>query len=145
MLGSFKVFNRHEKRGLKCDVKEITENGRQTWIECQIERSAWNVRNAHMSWKKDVYVCLCTYLNFVPVAIVQLSANGDDICTTTQVVSQSYGSFDQFNFEEVKCATVIGIQYQTIWLFRFEFKFQGTIQAGIPFAELCKWILWTIQ
>lgn len=64
-----------------------------------------------------------THLHFVPMPVMQLSTDCDDICTTAKIVSQPYRSFDQFNFKEIEYATIIGVQYQAIGLFGFEFKF----------------------
>lgn len=64
-----------------------------------------------------------THLHFVPMPVMQFSADCDDICTAAKIVSQPYRSFDQFNFEKIENATIIGVQYQAIGLFGFEFKF----------------------
>lgn len=86
-----------------------------------------------------------THLNLVPVAIVQLSAHGDDIRAATQIVPQTYGTLDQLDLEEIKRSAVVRVQNQAVRLFRLELELERSVQAGVPFAELRKRRLRTVQ
>lgn len=80
----------------------------------------------------------------MPVAVVQFPTHGDDLSSATKVISQPQCSFHQLQFEEVVGAAVVGVENQSVGLFRFELQFEGPIQSGVPLAEGVEGVLRSI-
>ena len=75
-------------------------------------------------------------LHLVPVAVAEVVANGDDLRTAAEVVSQSERALDQLHLEEVVRAAVVGVEQQTVALLGLELELQRAVQASVPFSEL---------
>jgi len=76
-------------------------------------------------------------LHFVPVAIAQVMTDRDDLRAAAEVVPEPERALDQLHLEEIIGAAVIRVQQQPVTLLGLELEFQGAIQTGVPFAELC--------
>ena len=61
-------------------------------------------------------------LHLVPVTVAQVVADGDDLCTASEIVSQPERALHKFHLEEVVSAAVIGVQQQTVALFGLELE-----------------------
>lgn len=76
-------------------------------------------------------------LHFVPMTVAEIVADRDNLCAAAEVVPQPERALDQLHLEEVISAAVVCVKQQPVTLLGLEFKFQGAVQAGVPFAKLC--------
>lgn len=79
---------------------------------------------------------LPTYLNFMPVSIMQIISDGYNLCASSQIISQPQRAIDKFQLKEVVRPSVVGIEQQTVGLVSFELEFEGPVEAGVPLTEL---------
>lgn len=61
-----------------------------------------------------------THLNFVPVSIVEVATNCNNLSPAAQVIPQSQSAINQLKLKKVVRAPVICVQQQTVRLVRLE-------------------------
>lgn len=97
---------------------------------------AGHLHRGHAVHREDCLVLVPLHVHLVPVTVVQVPADGEDLGAAPQVVPQSEGALHELDLEEVVGAPVVGVEQQAVRLIRFELELEASVRPASPFPEL---------